>query len=161
VASAGATLAPPTQELATIQATRARPRAILYGLLVLVWCVIVAGSLLGTLLVRLSHHALTSMERGLDVALAILVSAPLAVLEVRRFLQGAWRNTATMLGRADRLGRAALWSLSAYAIISAAGRFWSLLLNHSADVAGGAPVGTEILALVAAAGVTASVLFKR
>ena len=154
VAQSGATVSTrpaPT----TPRPLRARPRAVGYGVVALLWCVVIAGSLIGASITALTHHALTSIERMLVVALALALTTPLAIVEVRRLARGAWRNTATMLGRADLLARASALSLSAYAIVSAPGRFWSLLRDGRS-----APASTEMLALLAAAVVGAVVLVR-
>jgi serine/threonine protein kinase len=140
---------------ADLQARRARPRAVVYGLLAMAWCVVLGGSILGWAITLMTGHPVTPVERILVVALAATLSAPLAVVEVRSLLRGAWRNTATMLGRADTLARASLLSLAAYALVAAPGRFWSLLTHG-----GGAPMLNEVFALIAAAGVGAAVLFS-
>ncbi len=128
------------------QARFARPRAVLFGLLALVWCVVVAGSAIGFLITALTHHALGNVERILVVVLAMTLAAPLAVLEVRKLVRGAWRNTATMLGRADTLARASLLSLAAYAVVAAPGRFWSLLTHTPAPAI--SEIGAVVVALV-------------
>jgi serine/threonine protein kinase len=137
------------------QARFARSRAVFFGILALAWCVIIAGSAIGFAITALTHHALGSVERILVVALSLTLTAPLAVLEVRKLVRGAWRNTATMLGRADTLARASLLSLAAYAVVAAPGRFWSLL-THTPP-----PELTEIGAVVAAIAVGALSLRRR
>jgi serine/threonine-protein kinase len=132
----------------------ARPRAVAFGLLALAWCGVLAGSLLGWALLLFTHHTLGPVEQILVVALALALTAPLAVLEGRRLAHGAWRNTATMLGRADVLARATGVSLAAYAAVSGPGLFWALL--HHEHV----PVATELPALLLAA-VTGGVLYAR
>jgi serine/threonine-protein kinase len=150
----GQTVAPSTLGPMS-QARFARPRAVFFGLLALVWCVIVAGSAIGFLITALTHHALGNVERILVVALALALTAPLAVLEVRKLVRGAWRNTATMLGRADTLARASLLSLAAYAVVAAPGRFWSLLTHAPA------PALSEMGAVAAALVVGAVSLRRR
>ena len=140
----GQTVAPPSAAGPMSQARWARPRAVLFGLLALVWCVIVAGSAIGFLIMTLTHHVLGTVEQVLVLALALALTAPLAVLEVRKLVRGAWRNTATMLGRADTLARASLLSLAGYAMVAAPGRFWGLLTHTTA------PALTEIGAVAAA-----------
>ena len=137
------------------QARFARPRAILFGVLTLLWCVIVAGSAIGFAVMTLTGHVLGTVEQVLVLALALAITAPLAVLEVRKLVRGAWRNTATMLGRADLLARASLLSLAGYALIAAPGRFWGLLTHTPA------PALTEIGAIVAAIVVGALSLRRR
>ena len=137
------------------QARWARPRAVAFGVLALVWCVIIAGSAIGVLSMTLTHHVLGTVEQVLVLALALALTAPLAVLEVRQLVRGAWRNTATMLGRADTLARASLLSLAAYAVVAAPGRFLGLL-THSP-----APAITEIGAVVAAIAVGGYSLRRR
>jgi hypothetical protein len=101
--------------------------------------VVLGGSILGWALRLGTGHPLTAVEPVLVVALAMALTSPLAVIEVRRLLHGAWRNTATMLGRADTLARASLLSLAAYALIAGPARFWALLscepLSVSAEIA--------------------------
>ncbi|MCU1277162.1 MAG: serine/threonine protein kinase [bacterium] len=150
----GQTVAPPATG-ALSEARLARPRAVFFGLLALVWCVIVAGSAIGFAITGLTHHALGGVERILVLALALAMAAPLAVLEVRKLVRGAWRNTATMLGRADTLARASVLSLAAYAVVAAPGRFWSLLTHAPA------PALTEIGAVVVAVFVGALSLRRR
>jgi serine/threonine-protein kinase len=153
VAASGQTTArsgPPTQ----VRARWARPRALVAGGVVTLWLVILVGSLLGWAIGSAEHHALGPVERILTVALAIALTAPLAGLEIRRLLRGAWRNTNTMLGRADALTSVAFSSLAAYAIIAGPGRFWSLL-RHSNP-----PALTEIAALVAAAAVAGVIIWR-
>jgi hypothetical protein len=133
----------------------ARPRAVVFGLVALAWCVVLAGSLIGWTIMSLTHHALSSVERSLVVALAVVMTAPLAVLEIRRLRRGAWQNTATMLGRADILARASALSLATYAILAAPVRLWSLL-SHG----GSSPVWSEQIALVAALCVGATILWR-
>ena len=116
---------PPSQSGPMSQARWARPRAVAFGVFALLWCVIVAGSAIGFLTMTLTAHVLGTVEQVLVIALALAITAPLAVLEVRKLVRGEWRNTATMLGRADRLARASLLSLAAYAVIAAPGRFWA------------------------------------
>ncbi len=137
------------------QARWARPRAVVFGLLALAWCVIVAGSAIGFLIMTLTHHVLGGVEQVLVIALALALTAPLAVLEVRKLVRGAWRNTATMLGRADTLARASLLSLAAYAVVAAPGRFWGLLTHTPA------PALTEIGAVIAALAVGVLSLRRR
>jgi eukaryotic-like serine/threonine-protein kinase len=151
----GKTMAPPSSLGPLSQARFARPRAVFFGVLALVWCVVVAGSAIGILITALTHHPLGNVERILVVALALTLTAPLAVLEVRKLVRGAWRNTATMLGRADTLARASLLSLAAYAVVAAPGRFWALLAH------GSPPALTEIGAVVAALVVGALSLRRR
>ena len=103
---------------------------------------------------ELTHHALSSVERILVIVLALVLSTPLAVWEVRRLVRGAWRNTATMIGRADVLGRASALSLGAYAIVAAPARFWAILHHASA------PTETELGAIVAALLVGGYVLWR-
>jgi serine/threonine-protein kinase len=112
---------------AAAQARWARPRAIAYGIAAFAWCVVLLGSIVGRAITTLSGRPLSHVERVLDVALALALAAPLVVLEVRRLVRGAWRNTATMVARAERLARAGVLSLAAYACLSAPGRFWALL----------------------------------
>jgi hypothetical protein len=138
---------PPSQLGPMSQARWARPRAVAFGLFALLWCVIVTGSAIGFLIMTLTHHVLGGVEQVLVIALALALTAPLAVLEVRKLVRGEWRNTATMLGRADRLARASMLSLAAYAVVAAPGRFWGLLTHAPA------PALTEIGAIVAAIGV--------
>ena len=135
---------PPSQSGPMSQARWARPRAVAFGLFALLWCVIVAGSAIGFIIMTLTAHVLGTVEQVLVIALALAITAPLAVLEVRKLVRGEWRNTATMLGRADRLARASLLSLAAYAVIAAPGRFWGLLTHTPA------PALTEIGAIAAA-----------
>jgi serine/threonine-protein kinase len=137
------------------QARWARPRAVVFGLLALAWCVIVAGSAIGFVIMTLTHHVLGTVEQVLVIALALALTAPLAVLEVRQLVRGAWRNTATMLGRADALARASLLSLAAYAMVAAPGRFWGVL-SHAP-----APAVTEIGAVAVAIAVGAWSLRRR
>ena len=137
------------------QARWARPRAVVFGMLALLWCVIIAGSAIGFLIMTLTHHVLGGVEQVLVVALALTLTAPLGVLEVRRLVRGDWRNTATMVGRADKLMRASLLSLAAYALIAAPGRFWGLLTHTPA------PALTEIGAVLAAIAVGAFSLRRR
>jgi serine/threonine-protein kinase len=137
------------------QARYARPRAIVFGLLTMAWCVIVAGSAIGFVIMTLTAHVLGTVEQVLVIALALAITAPLAVLEVRKLVRGAWRNTATMLGRADTLARSSLLSLAAYALIAAPGRFWGLLTHTPA------PALTEIGAIAAAIVVGAVSLRRR
>ncbi|HEX9103124.1 MAG TPA: serine/threonine-protein kinase [Polyangia bacterium] len=154
----GQTMAPSTTTSRSdpaSQARFARPRTIAFGLLALLWCVIVAGSAIGFLTMTLTHHVLGTVEQVLVVALSLALTAPLAVLEVRRLVRGDWRNTATMVGRADKLARASLLSLAAYAFIAAPGRFWGLLTHAPA------PALTEIGAVVAALAVGAVSLRRR
>ena len=153
----GKTVAPsmPTGRDAMSLARFARPRAVVFGLLALLWCVIIAGSAIGFLIMMLTHHVLGTVEQVLVVALALALSAPLGVLEVRRLVRGDWRNTATMVGRADKLMRASLLSLAAYALVAAPGRFWGLLTHTPA------PALTEIGAVVAAIAVGAFSLRRR
>ena len=68
------------------------------------------------------------------------------MLEVRHLVRGAWRNTATMLGRADTLARASVLSLAAYAVVAAPGRFWSLLTHAPAPAI--SEIGAVVVALV-------------
>ena len=140
----GQTTAPPSALGPMSQARWARPRAVVFGLLALAWCVIIVGSAIGLLLTAITHHVLGAGEQILVVALALTLTAPLAGFEVRRLMHGAWRNTATMLGRADALARASLLSLAAYAVVAAPGRFLGLL-EHAP-----APALTEIGAVAAA-----------
>jgi serine/threonine protein kinase len=135
-------------------ASFARPRAVVFGLVALAWCVVISGSLIAASLTELTHHALSPLERILVVVLALVLSMPLAILEVRRLVRGAWRNTATMLGRANVLGRASALSLGAYAIVAAPARFWAIL-HHSS-----APMETELGAIVAALLVGGYVLWR-
>ncbi|MGZ3405328.1 MAG: serine/threonine-protein kinase [Polyangia bacterium] len=153
----GRTVAPssPSRSGPLSNARFARPRAVLFGVLALVWCVIIAGSAIGFLITALTHHALGNVERILVVALSLALTAPLAVLEVRKLVRGAWRNTATMLGRADTLARSSLLSLAAYAVVAAPGRFWALLAHVPP------PELTEIGAVVAAIVVGALSLRRR
>ncbi|MCA1663154.1 MAG: serine/threonine protein kinase [Myxococcales bacterium] len=153
----GQTMAPPPSGRidSGSQARYARPRAVVFGLLAMAWCVIVAGSAISFVIMTLTHHVLGTVEQVLVVALALALTAPLAVLEVRKLVRGAWRNTATMLGRADTLARASLLSLAAYALIAAPGRFWGLLTHTPA------PALTEIGAIAAAIVVGAVGLRRR
>jgi len=153
----GQTMAPsPSGRIDTAsQARFARPRAVVFGVLALLWCVIVCGSAIGFLIMTLTHHVLGTVEQVLVVALALALTAPLAVLEVRRLVRGDWRNTATMVGRADKLARASLLSLAAYALIAAPGRFFGLLAHEPA------PALTEIGAIVAAIAVGVISLRRR
>jgi serine/threonine-protein kinase len=146
---------PPSQLGPMSQARWARPRAVAFGVFALLWCVIVAGSAIGFLIMTLTHHVLGTVEQVLVLALALAITAPLAVLEVRKLVRGEWRNTATMLGRADRLARASLLSLAGYAVIAAPGRFWGLLTHTPA------PALTEIGAIVAAIVVGVMTLRRR
>jgi hypothetical protein len=82
------------------------------------------------------------VERTLALALAATLSAPLTILEMRRMFRGAWRNTATVLNRADTLARATGWSLASYALFAAPGRLWTLLHRGS-----GVPPLVEMVAL--------------
>jgi serine/threonine-protein kinase len=137
------------------QARWARPRAVVFGMLTLLWCVIVAGSAIGFVIMTLTHHVLGPVEQILVLALSMAITAPLAVLEVRKLVRGDWRNTATMVGRADTLARASLLSLAAYALVAAPGRFWGLLTHTPA------PALTEIGAVAAAIVVGAVSLRRR
>jgi serine/threonine-protein kinase len=137
------------------QARRARPRAIAYGLLSLMWCMVLAGSVLSYGIMEVTRHSLSSVDRMLSAALAATLSAPLAVLEVRWLMRGAWRNTMTMMRRGDTLERACAMSLGAYAFISAPGRLWALF-EHGPNT----PSPTELLALVVATGVGTAVLAR-
>jgi hypothetical protein len=131
----------------------ARPRALGVGALVVAWIVTLVGTLLG-FAIGGSHHALGGTERVLVLALAGALTAPLAALEIRRLVRGAWRNTNTMLARADAFTAVAFSSLAAYALVAAPGRFWALLRHTEA------PVATELLALVAAALVAGVLLWR-
>ncbi|MDB4969517.1 MAG: serine/threonine protein kinase [Myxococcales bacterium] len=133
----------------------ARPRAVVFGLLALAWCVVLAGSLIGWSIMSITHHTLSTVERVLVVALAVVMTAPLAVLEIRRLRRGAWQNTATMLGRADILARASALSLATYALLAAPVRLWSLLTHGGAS-----PLWSEQLALFAALAVGATILWR-
>jgi serine/threonine-protein kinase len=146
---------PKTKNDPMSQARLARPRAVAFGVFALLWCVIVTGSAIGFLIMTLTHHVLGTVEQVLVLALALAITAPLAVLEVRKLVRGEWRNTATMLGRADRLARASLLSLAGYAVIAAPGRFWGLLTHTPA------PALTEIGAIVAAIVVGVTTLRRR
>jgi serine/threonine-protein kinase len=146
---------PPSQLGPMSQARWARPRAVAFGLFALLWCVIVAGSAIGFVIMTLTHHVLGSVEQVLVIALALALTAPLGILEVRKLVRGEWRNTATMLGRADRLARACMLSLAAYAVIAAPGRFWGLLTHTPASAF------TEIGAIVAAIAVGVVSLRRR
>lgn len=155
IASTTAETLRPADAVGDAKARRARPRAVTYGVLALLWCVVLGGSILGWAITLATGHPLTAVERMLVVALAAALTAPLAVVEIRKLVRGAWRNTATMLGRADTLMRASLLSLATYALVSGPGRFWALLARG-----GGAPVLDEVLALVAAIAVGAAVLWR-
>ena len=77
------------------------------------------------------------------------------MLEIRRLVRGDWRNTATMVGRADKLARASILSLAGYALVAAPGRFYGLLTHEPA------PALTEIGAVLAAIVVGAFSLRRR
>jgi serine/threonine-protein kinase len=141
---------PPTE----VRARWARPRAVTAGSVVAGWIVILVGSLLGWAISGATHHALGPVERVLVVALAVALTAPLAALEIRRLVRGAWRNTNTMLGRADALTSVAFSSLAAYALIAGPGRFWGLLRH--ADP----PVLTELAALFVAVAVAGVLIWR-
>jgi serine/threonine-protein kinase len=133
----------------------ARTGAVAFGLLTLGWCTLLAGSLLAWTITLLGHHGLGQIERILVVVLAVALLAPLALFEVRRFLRGAWRNTATMLERAGVFARATVWSLACYALVSSPLRFWALVTRKDAS-----PIG-EVVALSIAAIVAAFLLWRR
>jgi serine/threonine-protein kinase len=141
---------PPTE----VRARWARPRAVVAGTVVALWSVILVGSLLGWVVGGVGHHALGTVERVLVMALAIALTAPLAVLEIRRLARGAWRNTNTMLERADAFTDVAFASLASYALVAAPGRFWALLQHIDA------PVVTELAALLVAAGVAGVLMWR-
>jgi len=67
-----------------------------------------------------------------------------AILEIRRLLRGAWRNTATMLTHAHVMAKASGWSLAVYAMVSGPLRFWALLRHEPL------PLVTELGAVVGA-----------
>jgi hypothetical protein len=117
--------------------------------------VVLIGSLIGWTIRAVAERPLSSVERALTAALSVVLALPLAGVEVQRLRRGAWRNTATMLARADTLARATLPSLAAYALVAAPGRLWALL--HRAP---SAPPIVEVAALVAAVGVAAGVLWR-
>jgi serine/threonine-protein kinase len=150
VAGSTAKSGPPDMTLAKW----ARPRAVAFGLLALVWCLVVAGSIIGFSITAFTRHALGPVERLLVVALATTLTAPPAIWEVRRLLRGAWRNTATMLLHADVLARASGWSLATYAFVSAPARFWALL-NHQAE-----PLWVELCAVGGAVVAASAVLWR-
>jgi eukaryotic-like serine/threonine-protein kinase len=135
-------------------ATWARPRVVAYGLVSLAWCLVLSGSIIGYTIMTVSHHVLASVEQLLVVALAVALTAPAAILEVRRLVRGAWRNTATMLVHADVMKRASGWSLAAYAVVSGPLRFWSLLMHVAL------PLWTELGAVVAALATAAVILMR-
>jgi serine/threonine-protein kinase len=121
----------------------ARPRVVAYGLLSMAWALVVSGSLIGYSIMQVTHHVLASVEQWLVLALAVAVTAPLVIMEVRRLVRGAWRNTATMLMHADVMARASGWSLAVYAAGSGPLRFWALLRHEAL------PLVTELGAVLA------------
>jgi eukaryotic-like serine/threonine-protein kinase len=147
----GETQPPPNPMLTA--AKWARPRAVTFGFFAVAWCAIVAGSFIGAAITYFTHHALGGVERVLVIALGVLLATPIAVLEARRLVRGAWRNTATMLDRAEKLTRATALSLVAYATVEAPYRFWSLLhqgaVNPIVDVLASAAAVAALIFVVA------------
>jgi serine/threonine-protein kinase len=137
------------------QIRTARPRAVMYGLVALAWCVVLSGSLMGWSIMWLTHRGLSPAERVLVMALALALTAPIAVIEIRRLRRGAWQNTATMLGRADILARASALSLATYAVVAAPARFYAMMTHGSTT-----PLWTELLALTVSIVVGISFLWR-
>lgn len=140
-----------------VRARRARPRAVVYGIVALGWCMLLLASLVGASIRMVTGRPLAIVESVLAGVVAAAVTVPLTVGWVRDLARGAWRNTAAMLSRADGLAHTLAASFAAYALVSAGWRAVHELLQRRA----GAPHGVDIAALSAGLSVGALVAWRK